>query len=114
MIPADKLQPEMTFAAFVELVRSGQGKAIRTKTSRGPLRVLGKLFLWAVVAVVVALPVIVPLDVYRRFRNAQGHLTFFVIFELFILAVWLYVAIDSRRDAPRKKRRQQWNVLCLQ
>lgn len=111
-IPADKLQPEMTFEGFVNLVYSGRGKSVRSKRPRGPIRrFLGRACLWGVVAFFASLPVIVPLDLFRRYWGAQGHLTGFMIFEVFALAVMLCLLIDSRRDAPRKKRRQHWNAL---
>lgn len=113
-IPADKLQPEMTFEGFVNLVYSGRGKSVRSKRPRGPIhRFLGRACLWGVVAFFASLPVILPLDLFRRYRGAQGNLTGFMIFEVFVLAVMLCLLIDSRRDAPRKKRRQHWNVLGL-
>ena len=108
-IPTDKLQPEQTFAEFVELVFSERGKAVRPKKSHGPIcHFLGKMCLWALIAIFFALPVIVPLDLIRRCLGAQRCLTDVMLLEMLILAVMICLFIDSRRNAPQEKRRRHW------
>ena len=115
-LPTEPHDIRLTFVESCEdlIVYSGCGKSIRPKRSRGPIcRFLDRACLWGVVAIFAALPVIVPLDIFRRCRGAQGHLTGFMILELFVLAVMLWLFIAFRRDASRKKRHQYWNALSV-
>ena len=71
-------------------------------------QILGKMCLWALIAIFFALPVIVPLDLIRRCLGAQRCLTDVMLLEMLILAVMICLFIDSRRNAPQEKRRRHW------
>ena len=102
-IPTDKLQPEQTFAEFVELVFSERGKAVRPKKSHGPIcRFLGKMCLWGLIAIFFALPVIVPLDLIRRCLGAQRCLTDVMLLETLILHVIQVTTIIKPMNAPHR------------
>ncbi len=113
-IPADKLQPELTFAEFVELVQSGRGKAVRPEESRGPIRrFLGKMCLWTVISFFFSLPVILPLDIFRRYMGSQGRMTGGILLEMLVLGVIICLIIDFCHTTPCRKRCQHWKTVSL-
>ncbi len=108
-LPRDKLQPEQTFAEFVELVFSSRGNAARSKESHGSIRrFLCKTGLWTFIAFFFALPVIVPLDIVRRYLGSQGRLTGFMLVEMVILGVMICLFIGNRHNANKAKRCRYW------
>ena len=114
-IPEDKLRPELTFAEFVELVRTGRGKAVRTEKPHGPIyRIFAAMWRWggqwAVFACLCGLPVVLPLDMFRRYR-ATGYLTGGIHVEMIVLAMMICGVIDACCKPSNGKLRRHWEAL---
>ena len=120
-IPADKLQPELTFAEFVELVRSGRGKTILPKKSQliggwiGRCLGIGLVVLFVLAALLA--PFYLFYDSYRRWAVAPpggwsscGAMVEFAIAGLIAYGV-AKVLFDHCRNGSQRKRQRHWSVV---
>lgn len=109
-IPSEKLLPDLTFGTFVDLVIAGRGTAVPQQKSR-IRRVLCKVFGGSVIAAFCALPVVIPLDLFRRYIGSSGKLTGGMIIELLLLGAVICCFGDSFRHAPQRKRKAHWEQM---
>lgn len=116
-IPADKLRPELTFADFVELVRSGRGKAILPKKSQLIGGWIGGSLRIGLIVLFMLSPFYLFYDSYRRWSAAPpggwsccGAMVEFCIAGLITYGV-AKVLFDHCRNGSQRKRQRHWGVV---
>lgn len=116
-IPAEKLQPELTFAEFVELVRLGRGKTIPSKKSQLIGGWIGGCLGIGLVVLFMLTPFYLFYDSYCRWSVATpggwsccGAMMEFVIAGLIAYGV-VKVLFDHYRNGSQRKRQRHWDVV---
>ena len=116
-IPADELQPELTFAEFVELVRLGRGKTIPSKKSQLIGGWIGGCLGIGLVVLFMLTPFYLFYDSYCRWSVATpggwsccGAMMEFVIAGLIAYGV-VKVLFDHCRNGSQRKRQRHWDVV---